>query len=366
MQTITKTFPDGTVCRTGPTCHLHAGLWNPGAKLNEAFDTNTFSPPKVAEVNGFFGDKVISAKPTPKKRLSKEEWLAKKKEELAGYHEELEEQIENLKNDANWKNYLDSMSKFHTYSFGNQLLIMMQKPDATRVAGFNKWKELGRSVKKGESSSISILAPKMAGVERKDANGNLMRDAQGKIIKTQRCIGFTGVKVFDISQTEGDALPSLPKLSETPPAGFKEDMESAVQSYGYTVEYNKDSGRGEGFTSKTTKKVVINEALNDGQKASVLAHELGHIAAGHMDRTDYHTGHGGGRSTMEVEAESISYVLCRSNGMTPNVGTESKSYVAGWSRINVDKDVIKQSGEKVANVVSELLKKHSWRNAIDL
>lgn len=360
----TRTFPNGETCHTGPTCHRHQFLWNPAAKMEKAFNASTLETPKPAEVNGFFGSAVVEPKKPATKtaRVPKEEYLEQKKAKLDALHTELQEQVANLHNDVEWSNYLDSVTKFHKYSFSNQIIISIQNPNATRVAGFNKWKEMGRNVKRGEKA-LNILAPKIYNVVKEDKDGNPVKGPDGKPIKERRVVGFTGVSVFDVSQTEGKPLPPKPELSETPPEGLKEDLENAVESYGYSVHYSDDAGPGEGYTSKTDKKVVIKKSLNPGQTASVLAHELGHIAAGHMEREDYHTGEGGHRGTMEVEAESISYVILRANGMSTAAGTESKGYVSGWAKAQKDPDTVKKSAEKVSSTVKKLLDDLTWKNA---
>lgn len=369
------TLPDGTICGTGPTCQRHAGSWNPAIKLDKAMETNTFAKPKENDVENFYGDKVVppvtktAAKKTTKAKKAyvvDPAVAAAKEEALKKLHDELQGQVSDLQYDANWKNMLDTMSQFHNYSYGNNLIIRLQNPNATRVAGYNKWKDLGRQVKKGETA-LRVFAPIVKTAIKKDSAGNPVIGPDGKPVKNTWSEGFTTVPVFDISQTEGKELPSMPILSETPPDGFITDMENAAKSYGYTVEYRDDSGQGEGYTSQANKLIVVSSKLNEGQRASVLAHELGHVAAGHVERQDeYHTGHNGQRSSMEVEAESISYVLCRANGMTPNVGTQSKTYVAGWAKRNTDPEIVKNSADKVSKTVKSLLEKNKWKNAVDL
>jgi len=303
-------------------------------------------------------EKQVSA---AKEKFNKDEWLQKKEATLKKLHEELQNQVANLETDENWHNYLNTMSKFHKYSWGNQLLIALQKPDATRVAGFKKWKEFDRSVKKGEKS-IAILAPAMVNKEKLDKNGNKVIGPDGKPIKQKVIVGYNAVSVFDVSQTEGKDLPEPRKLTETPPPGFKEDLETAITNQGYTLEYANLPKGLEGSTNPKSKVVKISSNLNEGQTATVLAHELGHIAAGHTERTDYHTGHGGQRGAMEVEAESIAYVLCRSNGMSTAAGTESSTYVAGWAKVQKGEETIQKSAESVSKVVAQLLSKNTWQN----
>lgn len=246
-------------------------------------------------------------------------------------------------------------------SLYNQLLIAVQRPGATRVAGYRKWEEFGRHVMKGEKG-ISIFAPKMVRMTVEDGNGKPVMGADGKPLKQQRCIGFTTATVFDVAQTDGDPLPELDReLSETPPDGFTDDLEAAITGSGFTVSYEATGSAADGYTDPRTKRVVVDPTLSPGRRAEVLAHELGHIKAGHLEQIDdYHTGHGGQRGRMELEAEAIAYGLCRANGMSTQVGKIASTYVAGWTRENPD--LIKESATKVSGTVKGVLAAGSWRN----
>lgn len=282
-------------------------------------------------------------------------------EKLEAFRAELEERILALKDDQHWQGYLQTMSKFHHYSMANQLLIQAQRPDASVVAGFNRWKEMGRHVVKGERA-ITIYAPRTVNEIVEDAAGNPVIGEDGKPRRATRVIGFTTASVFDVSQTEGEPLPSPhAEISEQPPAGFKEDLESAVRSSGYEVEYS-DQIRADGLTNPETKKVIISSKLSPAMQASTLAHELGHIKAGHLDRgAEYHTGHGGQRGPMEIEAESIAYSVCRANGMSKRLGDASGTYISGWARAAGDA-AVKESAQKVSSVVKDILGTEVWRN----
>lgn len=279
------------------------------------------------------------------------------------FMDELEEQVADLQNDENWQSYLDTMAKFHNYSFNNQMLISIQRPDAEQVAGFKKWQELGRQVRKGEKG-ISILAPRKANVELKDGAGNPICDENGKPRRELRIIGVTTATVFDISQTDGPDLPSNRQtLSEEPPEGLTADLEQAIADKGFTVSYEKIAGKQLGWTTTDgSNRVVIKEGLTPGSAARVLAHELGHIAAGHVERTGkYHTGEGGERGQMEVEADSISYALLRANGMSPEVGRANAAYVSGWGK--KDPATVKEAANTVSKAVKGLFESSKWRNA---
>ncbi|KQO98853.1 hypothetical protein ASF30_12385 [Leifsonia sp. Leaf264] len=260
--------------------------------------------------------------------------------------EELARRVGELANDDNWNAYLRTMSKFHHYSPNNQLLIMFQRPDATRVAGSGTWKSLGRYPKAGEKG-IVILAGTPITKTKKDSSGNDVEDTFW---------AYKSVKVFDVSQTDGDPLPeAYEELTEEPPAGFQQAIEQEITGLGFTVAYEPIAGNAHGFTRPSTKQVVVDARLSPAERVTTLAHELGHIKMGHLERLDeYHTGHNGGkRGVMEVEAESFSYVLSRSHGMSPQIGGAASTYVAGWSMNGTD--TVKDSAKAVSKAVAGVL-----------
>lgn len=276
---------------------------------------------------------------------------------------EIEGAVKRLENDEEWNRYLDAVARQPTYSFTNQLLIGIQsKGTAEFCMSAGKWKELGRHPRKG-STGYRIQAPMFKKVEDKDGK----RGPDGKPATRDQLIGFKAVPTFDIKQTEGEALnlDVYTELSEEPPEGFSEDLTAAIESRGFKVSYvAKDKlGGAQGATSFTGRTVQLSEELSPGERARTLAHELGHIAAGHEDQMDeYHRG--GQRGAMEVEAESIAYVLMRSNGMQAADGDRSGRYVAGWASVQRDDPkVIQKTGEKVTRTVRELLGSRRWRNA---
>ncbi|MGO2422250.1 MAG: ArdC-like ssDNA-binding domain-containing protein [Brevibacterium aurantiacum] len=278
-------------------------------------------------------------------------------EKVDAMRAELESAVDRLADDDQWQNYLDTMSKFHRYSLNNQILTWLQRPDATRVAGFRKWKEMGRSVKKGEKG-IAIFAPRTAPV--KDDDGNPIRDDNGR--KKTKVVGYTSATVFDVSQTEGEELPEpSAELSETPPDGFIDDMETAAAKAGYPVSYEPIGSDAKGYTSKAEKRIVVDSSLAPGERATTLAHELGHVFAGHLDddeKRTYSTAHNGKRGEMEVEAESFSYVLARMNGMKTHAHSAS-TYVAGWQQH--EPEAIRNVGERLTAAVKKAMT-HPWRN----
>lgn len=278
-------------------------------------------------------------------------------EKIEAMRAELATGVAALADDETWKRHLDVMSRFHRYSLNNQILISIQRPDATRVAGFQVWKGLGRSVRKGEKG-IAILAPKLITRRNKDT-GEVEVDANWRPMKV--AVGFTSATVFDVSQTDGEALPEVyQELSEEPPAGYIEDLEHAIIAHGFTVTYESTGSSALGYTDFDGKRVVIGAGLSEGSKATTLAHELGHIACGHGERRDeYHTGHDGHRGSIEVEAESFSYVLSQMNGMATNLRPASE-YVASWQRH--EPDAIRQVGETLQKAIKATMAATTWRN----
>ncbi len=258
-----------------------------------------------------------------------------------------------------WQEWLDVSQRFHSYSLNNQILIMLQNDKATRVAGFHKWKEFDRSVNKG-ASAIWITAPMIKRVKDLDANGNPKFGPDGKPVWKEAMIGFKTVPVYDVSSTSGKPLPELPvvefdRSSGQAPEGMHEDLAGQVERHGYTLEYRDlgtDDHIPDGYTDPAGKKVVINTAHSHAHQANTLAHELAHIECGHLARTgEYHTRAGGQRGTMEVEAESVSYVISRRYGMAQ---AWSFGYIDGWAMGDTEK--VRKTADVVVKAADRILK----------
>jgi hypothetical protein len=273
---------------------------------------------------------------------------------------EIDAAVDGLNTGDRWKEFLDVSRRFHSYSLNNQMLILLQKQKATRVAGFHKWKEFGRSVNKGERA-IWIYAPMIKKIGVDDANGKPKLGSDGKPVKRDALIGFKVVPVYDVSSTSGKALPEPPvipfnRTSGDAPEGMHDDLREQVEAHGYTLEYRDlgtDSGIPDGATDPRTKKVIINTSYSHAHQGMTLAHELAHIELGHLERTaDYHVRAGGQRHTMEVEAESVSYVISRRYGMEPD---SSFSYIDGWAM--GDKEKVRKTADAVIKATDRILKK---------
>jgi antirestriction protein ArdC len=244
---------------------------------------------------------------------------AAREERLEALHEALVEQTKTLTTSEGWLQYLDFASKFRQYSLNNTLLILCQRPDATHVASYKRWVELGRQVRKGERS-MSIFAPMMR--KREDE----------KTGEEKRYIsGFRAVPVFDIAQTDGDPVPEpvLPALLDgEAPEGLWDSLLTIVDASGYHVERGDCHGAN-GFTRPSEKLIKVREDVSDAQATKTLAHEIAHMLL--------HCGEEGGhtadamlhRSIAEVEAESVAYIVANVHGLPTDEYT--LPYIAGWS-----------------------------------
>lgn len=208
--------------------------------------------------------------------------------------------------------YLNAMSRFHNYSFGNILEIARQRPDATRVAGFRKWKELGRSVRKGERG-IRILAP-IVGVRRKK------QEEVDKDITKQNVpvlVGFRSAYVFDVSQTEGVDLPTLREISGD--VGENRDrLLSFIERQGIDLVFTENIAPALGMSYGG--RIAILPGQSKAEEFSALVHELAHEMLHKAERRTATT-----KVVRETEAEAIAFVIGKAVGL--DTGTVSADYI---------------------------------------
>lgn len=271
-------------------------------------------------------------------------------ERLAAMRAEIDAAMERMADPAGWKAFLDSTATFHRYSLNNTILALSQKSDATVLAGFKDWKNKhGRTVRKG-AKAIWIYAPITYSIVETDPD-------TGEEKRVQQVRGFRPVAVFDVSQTDGTPLPEAPvapmrELAGDAPAAMEKTLTDQVVSRGFTLQ-RESLSRKDGYTDFDRGIVVVDADTSPRQQALTLAHELAHIALGHGGSTaDYHTGPGGRRSEMEIEAESVAYVLARHHGIT-DAGDNSFSYIANWARGNTTK--VRNTAERVLSAARAIL-----------
>ncbi|MDP2729708.1 MAG: ArdC family protein [Dehalococcoidales bacterium] len=249
---------------------------------------------------------------------------------------QLKEGVEGIQNSEQFRTFLTTMAKFHEYSLGNQILIAMQKPEATRVAGFQTWKNLGRFVKKGESG-IAILAPIMP---RKQKNED-EEDEESPLSP----VYFKVVHVFDVSQTEGQPLPEFEVPSLTGEANeelFTKAL-ALAKAQGLEVSFDpmpsQDPGV-KGFYSG--KKIWVKPDEPKAQQLKTLLHEMAHYYSEGVFRIP--------RRDAETIAESAAFAVGAHFGF--DSGTRSFPYVAIWSQ---DPKVLKANLGSVRKVTSVML-----------
>lgn len=272
----------------------------------------------------------------------------------------LETGIQELFESERYKAYLTTMSKFHSYSFNNTLLIAMQ--GGQLVAGYNKWRDdFHRNVKKGEKA-IKILAPApfkaKKEVQKLDAQGRPVMGKDGKPVTEVQEIqvpAFKIVSVFDVSQTEGEPLPSIGVEELTGSVErYGEFFKALEQTSPVSIGFEDIPGGSHGYYHLTEKRIAIQEGMSELQTLKTAIHEIAHSklhaidpeapAIEQADRPD--------SRTREVQAESVAYAVCQHYGL--DTSDYSFGYVAGWSS---DKDLkeLKASLETIRATAHELI-----------
>lgn len=265
--------------------------------------------------------------------MNREEALKKSDEAL----KDLATTLQQGKSDALVK-YLEMLSRFHNYSFGNCILIAMQMPHATHVAGFQRWKSMGRYVKK-EEKGIGILAP-LAYRRRKDEQPEDGKEPDDRPSSTLR--GFRVVHVFDVSQTDGEPIPEFADLGGDPGEKLHR-VENLIRAKGIAFEFVDSLGGAHGVSEGGAIKVV--ESLPVAQKFSTMCHELAHELLHRGDRRSLTT-----KVIRETEAEAVAYVVCRSVGL--DCSTHASDYIQLW---NGDVQVLMQSLELIRDVATLII-----------
>ena len=276
--------------------------------------------------------------------------------------DKLEQGIKELFESERYKEYLTTMSKFYSYSFNNTLLIAMQKPDATLIAGYTSWqRNFDRHVMKGEKG-IKILAPAPYKAQEQrekidPATQKPVLDADGKpVTETVEVLrpAFKVVSVFDVSQTDGKELPDIMVGELTGSVEQYEDFWHALKEISpVPVELEKIEGGAHGYYHLVDKRIAIDEGMSEMQTIKTLIHEIAHAKLHAIDpdektapedRKDRHT--------KEVEAESVAYTVCQRYGL--ETSDYSFGYIAGWSSDKETKE-LKGSLETIRSTAAEMI-----------
>ena len=303
-------------------------------------------------------------------------------EKLKEITDRLEQGITELFDSERYKEYLRVMSKFHNYSFNNTLLIAMQKPDASLIAGFNSWKnQFQRNVKKGEKG-IKIIAPSPFKIKQETEKIDpqtqkpvIGRD--GKPVTEEKEItipAYKVVSVFDVSQTEGKELPDIAVDALTGDVEQYSDFFAALEKTSpVPIGFEKIEGGAHGYYRLEDKRIALDEGMSELQTLKTAIHEIAHAKLHDIDlnapkdeqqpRVD--------RRTREVEAESVAYTVCQHYGL--DTSDYSFGYVAGWSsgrelaELKNSLETIRSAAADIINSIdghiAELQKQHEAEKA---
>ena len=275
----------------------------------------------------------------------------------------LEQGIMELFDSDRYKEYLRVMSKFHNYSFNNTLLIAMQKPDASLVAGFQSWKNnFKRNVVKGEKG-IKILAPSPFKIKQEmekidPATQKPVIGADGKPVKEEKEItipAFKVVSVFDVSQTEGKELPDIAVDMLTGDVECFKDVFAALEKTSpVPIGFEKIEGNSHGYYHLEEKRIAIDEGMSELQTIKTAIHEIAHAKLHDIDPNAPKEKQAGrpDRRTREVQAESVAYAVCQHYGL--DTSDYSFGYVAGWSS-GRELDELKSSLETIRSTAAEII-----------
>ena len=285
------------------------------------------------------------------------------KQKVQEITDKLEKGLKELFESEKYKTYLSTMSKFHNYSFNNTLLIAMQKPEATLVAGYKAWqKNFERHVNKGEKS-IRILAPAPYKIkEERDkldpVTGEMMFDENGMPQKEEVEVtipAFRAVSVFDVSQTDGKPIQEL-EAQELLSAveGYEDFVQALINVAPVPIGFEDIPGDSKGYFHTEEKRIAVQENMSESQTLKTMVHEVVHsmLHNKEINRDDLMEAPAKDRNTKEVEAESVAYTVCQHFGI--DTSDYSFGYIAGWSS-GKDMKELKSSLDTIRKTASELI-----------
>ena len=272
----------------------------------------------------------------------------------------LENGVKDIFASGNFKKYLDFCAKLPRYSINNQILIMLQKPEATMCQSYTGWKDMNRFVRKGEKG-IRIFAPapyKMQKEQEKtDVSGKVVVDKDGEPVKEKVEItvnAFKPVSTFDVSQTEGDPVPTV-GVNELTAAveGYESLLNALKEVIPVPVSFEQIDSGAKGYYHLEENRIVVQEGMSEAQTVKTLVHEASHQAL-HSKEAREASGETKSKNQQETEAESIAYVVCQHYGI--DTSEYSFPYVATWS---ADKEVpeLKASLETIRSTASWMITK---------
>jgi len=310
-----------------------------------------------------------TSQPTTRPRLDEDG----RRERLEAFHATLSAQVLSLTTSQAWTAWLGTAARFHHYSTLNTVAIWAQRSDATQVAGYRVWQSMGRQVRKGEQG-IQILAPVTRRPDQPDPDGPDGRDKDHDSARpspavagqdhppagARRVVGYRIAHVFDISQTDGDPLAQLadirPRLlTGQAPEHLWDGLALQVSEAGYHLADEALSNGANGQTNYTNRSVLIHPDLDPAHRVKTLAHELGHITLHEPgDSSDASTFAASCRGRIEVEAESVAFLVTSARGMDSS--QFSFPYVAGWAQQSKDVEAtLRETASRALSTAHKIL-----------
>ena len=281
-----------------------------------------------------------------------------RKAELKDITEKLEKGVQDVYSSEQYQDLLNTMAKFPHYSVNNNILIMMQKPDATLVQSYTGWKKMGRFVKKGEKG-IRILAPAPFKLEKEqdkvDESGKVVLDKDGEAVKEKVEINMTAFKpvsTFDVSQTEGEPLPTIGVDELTGNIeGYQTLFEAIKSASPVPIGFEDIKSGAKGYFHVEENRIAINSGMSEIQNVKTAIHEMAHAK---LHNSEAQKDNKQSKSSKEVEAESVAYTVCQHYGI--DTSDYSFAYVATWSQ-GKELPELKESLNTIRNAASELITK---------
>lgn len=260
--------------------------------------------------------------------------------------EQLEQGVAELFTSEKFMAYLQAMSKFHNYSLNNSLLIWMQMPEATLVAGYKDWqRKFKRQVRNGETS-IKILAP----IPKKYRKEVVLDDGttEEREISYMR---YRAVSVFDISQTDGDDLPEICRSLDGDVDGYQGLVDKLKEISPVPVDFEDIAGTANGFYHLADKRIVVQQGMSQSQTIKTMVHEIAHSI---LHDKDSGIEKEADRRTREVQAEAVAYTVNQYLGL--DTSDYSFGYIVGWSSGKETKE-LKESLAAIRNTAHDIIEK---------
>ena len=271
-------------------------------------------------------------------------------ERLKALTDQLEQGVSDIFQSGQYAAYLTAMSKFHHYSFCNTMLIFMQCPNATHVAGYHDWRRnFGRQVKRGERG-ITILAP-CPYRRREEVEETAPDGSTATTIQLVQRVGFRTVTVFDVSQTEGKPLSELVHKLTGDVADYERMTEAICALSPYPINIEAFPGAAYGCCNFVEQRILVQPDMSQVQTIKTMIHEVSHAKLHAPEKTEELPQHKQ-RFVREMEAESVAYVVCRHFGI--DTSDYSFGYVAGWSR-GRELSQLRESLDLIRNTAAELI-----------